>query len=186
MRFFASKMYRTQQEGIKVMHKFTNKIITERQQSLLLAKETEEVRQNPSDNDDLGIKNRMAFLDVLLQSTIDGQPLSDKQIRDEVNTFMFEGHDTTTSATSFCLYALSRHRDVQQKLFEELREHFGDDLNRPVTYADLQQLTYLNCVIKESLRLYPPVLAIGRFLKTDLVVGKFRKDNYVFLYFFYY
>ena len=119
----------------------------------------------------MGIKQRKALLDVLLESTIDGMPLTDEQIRDEVNTFMFEGHDTTTSATSLCLYLLSRHEDIQQKLFEEVRAHFGDDLKRPVTYKDLQELHYLNCVIKESLRVFPPIPAIGRHIKEDCKLG---------------
>ena len=120
---------------------------------------------------DLGIKKRQALLDVLLQSSINGQPLTDVQIRDEVNTFMFEGHDTTTSATSLCLYLLSRHPKIQQKLFHEIHAHFGDNLARPVTYRDLQELNYLNCVVKESLRLFPPIPAIGRRLKEDCQLG---------------
>lgn len=176
-RLFAPKDYRTQKKGIKIMHEFTEKIIAERQQSLLHAQENGFNLETNCDPHDLGLKKRMAFLDVLLQSSVDGEPLTDEQIKDEVNTFMFEGHDTTTSASSFCLYALSRNREVQQKLFAELREYFGDQLDRAVTYNDLQQLNYLNCVIKESLRLYPPVLAIGRALKTELKVGKFKKRN---------
>lgn len=159
------------------MHEFTERIIAERQESLKKASAKTTVDNLTSNDEDLGIKKRMAFLDVLLQSTMDdGKPIPDKQIRDEVNTFMFEGHDTTTSAITFCLYALSRHADIQQKLFEEIHEYFGEDLKRPITYADLQKLEYLNCVIKESLRLYPPVPAIGRWLAEDLPVGKMMTD----------
>lgn len=55
----------------------------------------------------------MAFLDTLLSSTIDGRPLIRQEIYEEVSTFMFEGHDTTTSGVSFSVYLLSRHPDVQ-------------------------------------------------------------------------
>lgn len=121
----------------------------------------------------MGIKKRLALLDVLLKSTIDGEPLSDEQIREEVNTFMFEGHDTTTSAISFCLYLLSRYPNVQQKLFEEIRTHFGDDLERQINYRDLQNLNYLNCVVKEALRIYPPIPAIGRGLREECKLGAY-------------
>ncbi|XP_065364118.1 cytochrome P450 4ae1-like [Calliphora vicina] len=169
-RLLAPKTYHLQQKDIKIMHEFIEKIIAERQQSLLKDKEKGNMQDYNNDPLDLGLKKRMALLDVLLQSEVEGESLTDKQIRDEVNTFMFEGHDTTTSATSFCLYALSRHPEVQQKLFLELREYFGDQLNRAITYKDLQELNYLNCVIKESLRMYPPILAVGRCLKNDLKV----------------
>lgn len=122
----------------------------------------------------------MALLDVLLQSTTtDGQALSDAQIRDEVNTFMFEGHDTTTSAISFCLYLLARHPECQRVLFEEIRNHFGTDTSRPIKYKDVQHLTYLNCVIKETLRLYPPIPVIGRWLKEELVLRKYFMCYYL-------
>lgn len=122
----------------------------------------------------------MALLDVLLQSTsTDGQPITDAQIRDEVNTFMFEGHDTTTSAISFCLYLLSRNADCQRVLFEEIRNHFGTDTSPPIKYSDAKNLTYLNCVIKETLRLYPPIPVIGRFLKEELVLREYSMWNYL-------
>lgn len=172
LRVLAPTTYHSLHKGIKIMHDFTEKIIAEKQKTSLLEHKHEQVNCDTNNDPlDVGLKKRLALLDVLLQSSVDGIPLTDKQIRDEVNTFMFEGHDTTTSATSFCLYALSRHRQVQQKLFNELREYFGDQLHHKITYNDLQQLSYLNCVIKESLRLYPPIMAIGRALKDELKVG---------------
>lgn len=164
-------------QGINVMHAFTERIIEERKQSLLHADARHTTDEMEFDGDGIGAKKRLAFLDVLLQARVDGQPLLDKQIRDEVNTFMFEGHDTTTSAISFCLYALSRHPEIQDKVFEEIRSNFGDDLNRRISYADLQKMNYLNCVIKESLRLFPPIPAVGRCLDRELKLGKNKKKK---------
>ncbi|XP_018800716.1 PREDICTED: cytochrome P450 4ae1 [Bactrocera latifrons] len=165
------QQYEKQMEGIRIMHRFTEQIIEERRTALQNKYNTStESAVNP-EMLDIGLKPRMALLDVLLQSTTtDGQPLTDAQIRDEVNTFMFEGHDTTTSAISFCLYLLSRHPDCQRVLFEEIHNHFGTDTSRPIKYSDVQHLTYLNCVIKETLRLYPPIPVIGRWLKEELVL----------------
>jgi len=120
---------------------------------------------------DGGSKRKMALLDVLLRSKLNGEPLTDTQIRDEVNTFMFEGHDTTTSAISFCLYLLSRNPNVQEKLYIEIKNHFGLNLDRSITYADLNNLPYLNNVIKEALRIYPPIPAIGRWLEEEMKIG---------------
>ncbi|XP_017473099.1 PREDICTED: cytochrome P450 4ae1 isoform X2 [Rhagoletis zephyria] len=164
------QQYEKQMEGIEIMHRFTETIITERRM-MLQNKSNLNTEVVSTQTEDIGLKPRLALLDVLLQATTtEGQPLTDDEIRDEVNTFMFEGHDTTTSAISFCLYLLSRHADCQCELFEELRAHFGDDTTRPIKYCDLQNLSYLNCVIKEALRIYPPIPVIGRWLKEELVL----------------
>ena len=99
-------------------------------------------------------------------------PLSmpDEGIQEEVDTFMFEGHDTTTTALYFTTYAIGRHPDVQEKLHKEIDEIFGNS-NRQVTNDDLNALKYLDCVIKESLRLYPPVPFISREITEDTKIG---------------
>nr|CAI5848782.1 unnamed protein product [Callosobruchus analis] len=109
----------------------------------------------------------MAFLDILLRSTLDGQPLSREDIREEVDTFMFEGHDTTASAISFCIFEVATHPDVQEKVLEEQISIFGDDFYRNATLSDLQEMRYLECVVKEALRLYPSVPFIGRKTNED-------------------
>ncbi|KAM7350274.1 uncharacterized protein ACRADG_008889 [Cochliomyia hominivorax] len=153
------------QESIKLMHDFTENIIMERRKAL--EKSLNENSQIP-DEDEFGQKKRMALLDVLLQSNVDGVPLSNEDIREEVDTFMFEGHDTTTSGISFALCLISRHPQVQQNIFEEILQVLGSDKERPVTLRDLGELKYLECVIKECLRLYPPVPIIGRYFTEDV------------------
>ena len=94
----------------------------------------------------------MALLDVLLQSSIDGLPLTNKQIKDEVDTFLFEGHDTTTTTICLALYELSKNPEIQSKLLEEIIEVLGEDNDAPLTYQKLQALKYMELVIKETLR----------------------------------
>lgn len=60
------------------------------------------------------------MLDLLLELSQDGKVLSDDDIRDEVNTFMFAGHDTTATSVSWVLYALGRHPQYQVLLREIL------------------------------------------------------------------
>ncbi|XP_061400079.1 probable cytochrome P450 4d14 [Musca vetustissima] len=169
-RIFHNKKYRHLQNCIKIMHDFTDKVIAERRDALQKSIENG-TYQAGSNTDEMGIKKRMAFLDVLLQSTVGGKPLSNMDIREEVDTFMFEGHDTTTSGICFTLYLLSRHPEVQQKVLEEIHSVIGEDKDKPVTMKDLQDLKYLDCVIKESLRLYPPVPMIGRITEQDIVIN---------------
>lgn len=66
---------------------------------------------------------------------------------------------------------ISRHKDVQDKLFEEIRGVIGDNKDEPVTYRQLQELKYIELVIKESFRFYPPVPGIGRTLDEDIKLG---------------
>lgn len=101
------------------------------------------------------------LLSMLLQvrDDADGSQMSDRQLRDELATLMLAGHETTANTLSWTWMLLSQYPDVQAKLVDELRAVLGD---RPPTLADLPNLRYANQVIKESLRLYPPVFSIGR------------------------
>ncbi|KAH8256214.1 hypothetical protein KR026_010914, partial [Drosophila bipectinata] len=153
-----------QMKLIRTMHDFTIKVIEQRRQTL---EEQQKSSSSDESSNDVGSKQRMALLDVLLMATVDGKPLTNDEIREEVDTFMFEGHDTTTSALSFCLYEVSRNPEVQEKLFEEILRVIGTDRSRPVTIRDLGELKYMESVIKESLRMYPPVPIVGRKLVND-------------------
>ncbi|XP_053671197.1 uncharacterized protein LOC128721466 [Anopheles nili] len=162
---------RKQKKVIKELHDYTDSVIKGRRQQL--ERKTRNGEGDEASDQDLGIKKRMAFLDMLLQSTIDGNPLTDVEIREEVDTFMFEGHDTTTSAISFLLQSMAKHPDVQQKVFDEVRNIVGDDRTRPVTMSMLNEMHYLDLVIKETLRLYPSVPMIGRkMIETTEINGK--------------
>jgi cytochrome P450 len=85
----------------------------------------------------------------------DGNRLTDAQIRDEVMTLMFAGHDTTTSTVSFMFYELARHPEIVARLLAEQQELL--DHGRP-TAAQLVggELPELEMVIDETLRKYPP------------------------------
>ena len=80
---------------------------------------------------------------------------------------MFAGHDTNATALIWTLYLLGRHHDVQEKLRAEVDLVFPGDTSTtaPVlTSENLSQLTYMEMVIKESMRMFPPVSMIGRQL----------------------
>ncbi|VEN40924.1 unnamed protein product [Callosobruchus maculatus] len=151
-------------QAVKHLHSVTYSVIDSRREKLNQAQ-----NKHSEFDDDIGRKKKMAFLDILLKSTVDGQPLSRDDIREEVDTFMFEGHDTTSSAMGFALYLLARHQDVQKKAVEEQKEVFSDDIYRNISYNDLQQMKYMECVIKEALRLYPSVPMFAR--RTDVDVS---------------
>uniref|UniRef100_F7ARF4 Uncharacterized protein n=1 Tax=Ciona intestinalis TaxID=7719 RepID=F7ARF4_CIOIN len=140
------------------LHGFTRNVITERAQG----KGKKEI-ENP---------RRLAFLDVLLNAeTEDGKSLSLNDIQEEVDTFMFEGHDTTAAAMTWTVYLIGRYPDIQEKLHEEIDSVFHDDKEGVISNSQLQKLSYLERVIKESLRLYPSVPFIGRVTTEECIIA---------------
>ncbi|KFB45597.1 AGAP008358-PA-like protein [Anopheles sinensis] len=166
--FFLYPFAREQGQVIKKLHNFTNSVIEKRRQQLQAEQAVGQVEFN-ADEEDLYSKRRDTFLDQLLKVKVDGKPLSTADIREEVDTFMFEGHDTTTSGISFTILNLAKHQDIQQKVFEEIDGMLGANAkSTELTSSLLQDMKYLDMVIKESLRLVPPVPFIGRKLLEDM------------------
>ncbi|KAH0618647.1 hypothetical protein JD844_018036 [Phrynosoma platyrhinos] len=113
-------------------------------------------------------KRRLDFLDILLFAKDEkGNPLPHEDLRAEVDTFMFAGHDTTASGISWLFYCMAQNPEHQQKCREEIKEVLGDQ--ETIQWEDLGKMTYTTMCIKESLRLYPPVPLIARVLNSPLV-----------------
>ncbi|XP_065287599.1 cytochrome P450 4V2-like [Dermacentor albipictus] len=130
---------------------------------------------------------KQSFMDILLRMHMEEGVFTEEEIREEVNTFMIGGFDTTAMAASFAIHLLGNHPEAQAKVHEELDAVFGTDEERPVTTEDIKQLKYLDCVIKEALRLYPPIPLIARELGEDIAVDKYTipkgSVSLVFIYF---
>jgi cytochrome P450 len=120
-----------------------------------------ERRATKADNGDL-----LSML--LLAQDEDGQGMDDKQLRDEVMTMFLAGHETTANALMWTFYLLSQHSDIKQRLYAEIDRVLGD---RTATLQDLAQMPYLEMVLKESMRLYPPVAALSRSPYADLQIS---------------
>jgi cytochrome P450 len=121
-------------------------------------------RRNGQDSGDL--------LSMLMEARDeDGSQMSDKQLRDEVLTFLLAGHETTALALSWAWYLLSQDSQAQQKLHDELDVVLGD---RIPTISDLPSLTYSESVIKEAMRLYPPAWAVARQVINEFELGGYR------------
>lgn len=73
---------------------------------------------------------------------------------------------------SWFLYCIARHPEEQERVMEELDQVFGADKDRPCTNQDLSELKYLECCIKETLRLYPSGPNVMRNLTEDVDIGK--------------
>jgi len=109
----------------------------------------------------------------------DGTQMSDRQLRDEAMTLYLAGHETTALTLAWTWYLLSQHPRVEAKLASEWARVLS---GRAPGAEDLATLTYTGAVIAESMRLYPPVYALGREATTDLELGGYRvKRGYTVL-----
>ncbi|XP_004536188.1 probable cytochrome P450 4ac1 [Ceratitis capitata] len=141
------KFYR----DVKVAHDFSSMIIEKKREEF-------KSRQRAGKLDEQANKRkRYAMLDTLFYAEARGV-IDHQGICDEVNTFMFEGYDTTSVCVIFTLLNLALHQDIQEKCYQEVQNL---DLTT-LSIFEFNQLEYLERVIKEVLRLYPSVPFIAR------------------------
>lgn len=100
-----------------------------------------------------------------------GEQMDDKLLRDELATLMLAGHETTANALSWTWMLLAQHPEVRQKLQTELDQVLQ---GRLPTIDDIRNLPYTEQVIKESMRLYPPVSIFGREALHDCTIGDYE------------
>jgi cytochrome P450 len=100
-----------------------------------------------------------------------GEGLTDKELRDQVITFIGAGHETTAVALAWIISLLCRHPEADDRLRAEVAGALG---GRTPTADDLPRLAYTRRVIEESLRLYPPVYATVRAAVADDEIGGYH------------
>ncbi|KAK6177634.1 hypothetical protein SNE40_015694 [Patella caerulea] len=141
-------------EQCDYVHSVSEDIIEKRRQTL--------EREGPTK------KRYLDFLDILLTAQDEtGVGLSQLEIRNEVDTFLFEGHDTTASAISWILYSLAQHPEYQQNVRGEVDDILNSKEGGNLEWGDLNKLDYLSRVIKEGMRLHCPVPFVQRQLTQD-------------------
>jgi cytochrome P450 len=113
-----------------------------------------------------GLRSAKGLIPSLLRAG-----LSDDLVRDQLLTLLIAGHDTSTAHLAWTLYLLAAHPASQQLAQAEVDAVCG---GCPPSSAALGQLTYLEQVIDESLRLYPPIHVSNRSVAEDLEFGGCR------------
>ncbi|XP_077504617.1 cytochrome P450 4C1-like [Amblyomma americanum] len=146
------------------LNKFVKEVI--RRRKVILS-------QDKSSRQDQNSKYSKAFLDVLLKHHLEDSSLSEEDIIEEVNTFLFAGHETTAVGLTYLLYILGLHQDVQRKVTEEIDLIFHGDFDRDVTREDTSAMKYLDCVMKESQRIFTILPIYGREVEEDFQIGRY-------------
>ena len=157
---------------IGLLHKFTLDVIKRKKEEYLSNKSSnnndEKIETDPNEND-VRSRRKRTFMDTLIEEQMNNPNLlTDEDIRAEVDTFMFEGHDTTGWGASWATFMLGLHPEIQEKVYQEIQDVVGDE---EITMDHLRSLKYLECVIKEAQRLFPSVPFIGRKHDSDFELG---------------
>jgi cytochrome P450 len=109
------------------------------------------IYQEIAERREKGYGERQDILSLLMSARDeDGQPMSDGELRDELMTLMFAGHETTATAMAWALYWIHRLPKVHQRLLAELKQ-LGDS----PSLMEIAKLPYLTAVCQETLRIYP-------------------------------
>lgn len=99
---------------------------------------------------------------------VDGTRMSDRDLHDELLTLLLAGHETTALSLAYSFYLLAQHPEVENRLIQEL----DDKLNgQPPTAEIVRELTWTESILKEAMRLYPPVWLLGREAIQDCEIG---------------
>jgi cytochrome P450 len=101
----------------------------------------------------------------------DGSQMTERQVRDESMTLFVAGHETTALTLSWTWYLLGQNPAAEARLHEELRAVLA---GRPAEVSDVEKLPYLNAVVHESLRLYPPAFIMARMNVETVNVGGYE------------
>jgi len=111
-----------------------------------------------------------SLLDLMLAASPDQSPASEKSLRDQVITIFLAGYETVANALSWTWYLLSQNPECERRFHLEIdRELEG----RLPAYEDVPRLRYVEMVLAESMRLYPPAWAMGRYALSDFQLGDF-------------
>ncbi|OSC98529.1 cytochrome P450 [Trametes coccinea BRFM310] len=158
LRVFPEEQSRRFARARQVMGDFAGKRIKEKQRELDGSKPK-------------GPHRRGDFLAMLVEANMDQkiavmQRLSDQNIIDECRTILTAGHDTTAITLSWTIYCLAKHPEIQRQLRNELRAIATDS----PTMDELAALHYLDCVLREVVRLYPVLPSSLRITSEDTVL----------------
>jgi cytochrome P450 len=111
-----------------------------------------------------------SLLDLMIAASPDKTAESEQSLRDQVITIFLAGYETVANALVWTWYLLSQNPECERRFHEEIdRELQG----RLPAFDDLPRLRYVEMVLAESLRLYPPAWAMGRYALNDFPLGEF-------------
>ncbi len=111
-----------------------------------------------------------SLLDMMLAASPEQSPASEQSLRDQVITIFLAGYETVANALSWTWYLLSQNPECERRFHDEIDHELQ---GRLPTFDDVPRLRYVEMVLAESMRLYPPAWAMGRYARADFQLGEF-------------
>ncbi|CAI2170100.1 576_t:CDS:2 [Funneliformis geosporum] len=146
---------------IEINKKFNNASrVIERESSKLMEEKYKDYKNNKLNGHDL-----LSILINLNKTLPIEEKLTDVELKYQIMTFLFAGHETTSNSTSWALYLLAQHPNIQDLLREELVKAFPDKSKFNPTFEEINSLEYLNC------QFFIIVIAIRRANINDKMLG---------------
>ncbi|KAL6257579.1 hypothetical protein P5V15_011156 [Pogonomyrmex californicus] len=171
--FNLTAMGREQKKILNFMNSVIDKMIQQRINHLNTSSQV--VKYDNDTGKDV-IKNTYirdcSFLDILIASS-HKENFTKKEICDNVTTLVMASSDTTIFTTYIAVFMLANFPEIQEKLYKEMLDIYGLETlkSAPIKYDDIQRMYYLDCIIKETLRLFPVIPLIGRKVMENLKIG---------------
>jgi len=129
------------------------------------------IRERRESGEDLGRKQDLLSYMLSGVDKKTGERLDDLNIRYQIITFLIAGHETTSGLLSFAIYALLNNPHALARAYEEVDRVLGPDPSHTPSYAQVNQLTYMSQILKETLRLWPTAPAFALAPHKDTVIG---------------
>ncbi|KAI0360867.1 cytochrome P450 [Trametes cingulata] len=166
LKLIRSKRAETVKEASAVIKRVGLQLVQERKAAIL--REAEEKHLDALERKDLQGRDLLTLLirANMAKDVPESQRLSDADVLGQIPTFLLAGHETTSTTGTWALYALSKNPAIQRKLREEL---LSLDTETP-SMDELMALPYLDAVVRETLRMYTPVVMLIREAQKDDVL----------------
>ncbi|XP_046746330.1 cytochrome P450 4C1-like [Diprion similis] len=175
--FNRTRLGKDQEKNIKFLHGFVDNVIREKKERISQRTSQRELAKNGQNAADSSSTDPEVLIDNLIKLSTHNQILTDETVREQVDTIMVAGSDTTSIVGSFVILMLASQPGVQEKAYQELCDIFGGDAayddsgEPPVTSEVLRRMTYMERVIKETMRLFPIGPLLFRKATDDLDLG---------------
>ncbi|XP_046481802.1 cytochrome P450 4C1-like isoform X1 [Neodiprion pinetum] len=175
--FYRTQLGKDQRKHIKFIHEFADNVIRQKKTEIVRPGDkrlSTDEEQGAADDSTAGPQ---ILIENLFRLSNENQTLTDKEVRDHVDTMIAAGSDTTAITMNYVLLMLASHQDIQEKVYQELCDIFGehvlndDSEELHITMEVLARMTYMERVIKETMRLFPVVPLMSRTATDDFDLG---------------